>query len=61
MLCTSDFVDDVMFADNRPGKSDATRQYTQSDSTEGSTAGGVAHKMAIVLRPQICDVTSPYV
>jgi len=31
-LCTSGSVDDVMFAHNRPGKGDASRAYTQSDS-----------------------------
>jgi len=37
MLCTSGFVDDVMFAHNRPGNGDANRAYTQSDSPAGST------------------------
>jgi len=32
MLCTSGFVDDVMFAYNWSGKGDANREYTQSDS-----------------------------
>jgi len=29
VLCTSGFVDDVMFVPNRPGKGDANRAYSQ--------------------------------
>jgi len=38
---TSDFADDVMSGCNRPGKGDANRAYTQSDSPGGSTGGEV--------------------
>jgi len=41
MLCTSGFMDDVMFAHNRPGKVDASNAYTQSDSPGGRTGGEV--------------------
>jgi len=41
MLRTSSSVDDVMFSNNRPGKGDADRAYTQSDSLVGSTGGEV--------------------
>jgi len=40
-LYTSGFVDDVTFAHNRPGKGDASRAYTQSDSPGGRTGGKV--------------------
>jgi len=36
-LCTSCVVDDVMIAQNRPGKGDANRAYSQSDSLGGRT------------------------
>jgi len=36
-LCISDFVDDVMFAHNRPGRGDANMAYTQS--LTGSSIG----------------------
>ena len=35
-LCTSGFVDDVMFAKHRSGKADTNREHTQSDSPEAS-------------------------
>ena len=34
MLCTSSFVDDVMFARNLPGKGNTSRTTTQTDSTD---------------------------
>jgi len=40
-LCNSRFVDDVMFAHNRPGKGDTNRAYTQSDSPGGRTGSEV--------------------
>jgi len=40
-LCTSGFVNDVMFAHNRPGRGVASRVYSQSDSPGGRTAGEV--------------------
>jgi len=40
-LCTFYFVDDVLFAHNRPGKSDASGAYTQSDSQRASTGDEV--------------------
>ena len=41
MLCTFGFVDDVMFADNQPGRDDASKVYVQSDSPGGSTGAEV--------------------
>jgi len=40
-LCTSIFMDDVIFADNRPGKGNANRciLILRSDSLEGSSVG----------------------
>jgi len=40
MLCTSGFADDVMFANNRQGKGDANRAYTQSEVTHQGAARG---------------------
>jgi len=37
MLCTSGFVDDIMFAHSRPSKGGASRAYIQSDSPGGCT------------------------
>ena len=34
MLCTSSFVDEVMFAHNRRGSGDASRAYTKGDNTD---------------------------
>jgi len=39
-LCTSGFVDDVMFARNRPGKGDGSRALIQSDSSKDGTGNG---------------------
>ena len=36
-LCTSGFVDDVIFANNRPCKKDACKASTHNDSPEGNT------------------------
>ena len=36
-MCTSGFVDDVVFADNWPGQGHASGRSTESESPEGST------------------------
>ena len=46
MLCTSGFVDDIMFDHNRPGKGDANRAYTQNDSAGGRTGGSLMSTIA---------------
>jgi len=45
MLCTSGFVDEVMFAHNQPGKGDADGAYTQSDSP----------RAALGAKSDVCD------
>jgi len=39
MLSTSGFVHDVLYVHNRPGKGDANRAYTPSDSHMGQNRG----------------------
>jgi len=41
LLCTFGFVDDFIFAYNRPCKGDADRAYTHGDSPGGSTGDEV--------------------
>jgi len=47
MLCTSGFVDDVMFDHNRPDKGDANRTYTQNDSAGGRTEESLISTIAL--------------
>ena len=48
-LCTWGFVDDVMFGHNQPGKGDASRACTQSDSQGGSTRDEVYNCLMLVV------------
>jgi len=54
-LCTSGFVDDVMFDGNRQGKGDANMAYTQSDSSGGSTGGKVRRLCFFHVYISICS------
>ena len=36
-LCTSGFVDDVIFVHNWPGKGNASREFTQRNQPDGNT------------------------
>jgi len=49
-LCTSGFVDDIMFGHNRPGRGDASRVYIQSDSPGGQHRGRSVISTTALLR-----------
>ena len=57
---TSGIVDDVVFAHKRPGKGDASRAYTQSDSP-GSEPGAKSDVYDCLVMVALCNRADHYI